>query len=173
MGDARRRLEEAEQCHDAACRDTPSGVGQGAAAVARPPSRDEVGRAAWKVLHTAASRYFPSPAATATADPREGVSRIHDGEEERGATANGGGGEAVAPERCQEQRRAWLRAFVNLYPCHVCREGFLDVIAALPPDTTTRRALTVWTCEAHNAVNKEIGLPTYPCRYEDLIKMFP
>lgn len=64
--------------------------------------------------------------------------------------------------------KAWLRSFAYLYPCHICRSGFIKVIERLPPDTNNRNDLTMWACNAHNQVNADIGIPEYQC---DLVKL--
>lgn len=74
----------------------------------------------------------------------------------------------------EERRRmgAWLRSFAYLYPCHICRIGFIKVVNDLPPDTQGRDSLSMWTCSAHNRVNADIGLPEYPCNLANLLSHF-
>lgn len=67
---------------------------------------------------------------------------------------------------------SWLRSFAHLYPCHVCRLGFVKVIDGVPPNTGSRDALSLWACEAHNMINEELGFPQYPCDLEKLLSRF-
>lgn len=141
-----------DPCNDPSCHDeedTTSGarnVGglsswfqqrrRGRAGLAPPPSRTEIGRAGWLLLHTIA--------ATSSEKPLKGE---------------------------QDSMADWIWSFARLYPCHVCRTGFIQVLENNPPVTVSRDSLTMWTCNAHNAVNGELGQPQYPCNLSDLLAL--
>lgn len=70
------------------------------------------------------------------------------------------------------EMKTWLQSFANLYPCHICRLGFVKIMQDLPPDTEGRDDLTLWACNAHNRVNNDIGLAQHPCDLARLLAMF-
>jgi Erv1/Alr family protein len=51
----------------------------------------------------------------------------------------------------------------TVYPCKVCADDFTEYIAEHPPAVESRESLSVWMCEAHNAVNIKISKPVFPC----------
>lgn len=54
----------------------------------------------------------------------------------------------------------WLARFANRIPCAGCRRHWLEVIASLPPDFSSRHGYFAWTVRAHNAINVRLGKPT-------------
>ncbi|KAF8820500.1 Erv1 / Alr family protein [Cardiosporidium cionae] len=68
------------------------------------------------------------------------------------------------PDESQQNRmEKWVRAFTHLYPCHICRLGFEEIIASHPPRLDCRENFSLWMCEAHNLVSEEIGGKIVPC----------
>lgn len=79
----------------------------------------------------------------------------------------------LQPSREQQtQMASWLKSFAHLYPCSICRTGFIKVMESLPPRIENRNSLVLWSCEAHNKVNADIGLPQYPCDLACLLTTF-
>ncbi|CAJ1327145.1 unnamed protein product [Effrenium voratum] len=81
---------------------------------------------------------------------------------------------AEHPEKASEldesAAQAWIAAFIQNYPCAHCATHFVDVCEALPPDTSSRRAYSVWWCEAHNKVNEHLMQEKRSCIPEKLIE---
>uniref|UniRef100_A0A0G4HTP3 Sulfhydryl oxidase n=1 Tax=Chromera velia CCMP2878 TaxID=1169474 RepID=A0A0G4HTP3_9ALVE len=124
-----------ERCTESSCRDRPSFF-RWASKTPPPPDRGEIGRAAWKFLHTMAANFPDEP----------------------------------TKEEAERQAR-WMGAFTRLYPCHICRQGFEEIIEKMPPKVTDRANFALWMCEAHNEVNKDISLPTVECKADELLKL--
>lgn len=62
--------------------------------------------------------------------------------------------------------RSLLKAVSKLYPCKKCRHHFDKYLAASPPDVSSRDALVLWACQAHNDVNRRTGKPEFPCQVD-------
>ncbi|CAE8672743.1 unnamed protein product [Polarella glacialis] len=99
-----------------------------------PPDRAELGRAAWRYLHTLAAHHPEQPTALEEADSQ-----------------------------------AWLASFISFYPCSHCAAGFIDIVEAMPPRTSSRRDYAVWWCEAHNKVNAELSAELQRCEPSRLL----
>jgi hypothetical protein len=46
-----------------------------------------------------------------------------------------------------------------------CRSA---LIAEMPPDASSNRALSLWACAAHNVVNRRLHKPEFPCTLDAL-----
>merc|ERR1711924_349183 len=101
---------------------------------ARPPDRGQIGRAAWRYVHTMATDYPENPS-----------------------------------RQEQEDAVAWLRAFVQLYPCGLCAREFVAVTQDLPPRLNSREAYTMWWCEAHNRVRDDLSQTLRRCEPASLL----
>lgn len=75
---------------------------------------------------------------------------------------------ASQPEHLSECRQQRLRRFIadfsHVYPCTPCADSFRDILATLPPDTTSGPRFARWMCAAHNAVNAELGKQAFDCK---------
>lgn len=65
--------------------------------------------------------------------------------------------DAYAPQRDAATMRTFLAAFVRTYPCALCKSHLAPMVAAHPPDLTSRDALMRWLCARHNQVNARLG----------------
>lgn len=63
---------------------------------------------------------------------------------------------------------AFVTSIATLYPCKVCRDHFDRFVAVVPPDVTNRERFLIWTCRAHNEVNKRNGKKEFPCELKEL-----
>lgn len=68
------------------------------------------------------------------------------------------------------QATAFFSSLGTLYPCSRCRDHFDRYISVNPPDVSTREKLLLWTCEAHNEVNRRNGKTVFPCTISALDK---
>ena len=93
-----------------------------------PPSKAELGRAGWTLIHVTAANFPDRPT------PRQ-----------------------------RNRAEAWFRALGDLYPCADCAAHLRQYMAGRPPDASTREALSLWACDAHNEVNRRNGRPEYYC----------
>eukprot|EP00931_Biecheleriopsis_adriatica_P109268 TRINITY_DN83545_c0_g1_i1.p1 TRINITY_DN83545_c0_g1~~TRINITY_DN83545_c0_g1_i1.p1 ORF type:complete len:149 (+),score=21.59 TRINITY_DN83545_c0_g1_i1:63-509(+) len=71
----------------------------------------------------------------------------------------------------QEQAHAlsWLRAFLKLYPCHLCAQEFIEVCRDLPPRLRSREDYAMWWCEAHNRVRADLSQALTRCEPSALL----
>ncbi len=51
----------------------------------------------------------------------------------------------------------------RMYPCGECARHFSEVVRASPPAVDSRAAFSLWMCEAHNTVNRQLGKPAFNC----------
>jgi FAD-linked sulfhydryl oxidase len=58
-----------------------------------------------------------------------------------------------------------MKLFAKLYPCWVCAEDFQRYIEKEKIKASSRNEFGTWLCEAHNAVNRKLGKPTFDCRF--------
>jgi len=77
---------------------------------------------------------------------------------------------AKYPEEPTEEDEAAMRGIVaglgQLYACPICRQHLqakLQDPRLGPVKTGSRTALSLWFCELHNIVNKDLGKPEQPC----------
>ncbi|KAK2195416.1 bifunctional ERV-ALR sulfhydryl oxidase domain superfamily/ERV-ALR sulfhydryl oxidase domain/Sulfhydryl oxidase ALR-ERV [Babesia duncani] len=80
------------------------------------------------------------------------------------------------PEKPDEMEslktKAWLYSFAELYPCHICRDGLVDLYRSNPPNTSNRQSLLMWTFKIHNLVNQDLSMPLYQATYESLMQRY-
>mmetsp|Transcript_27703 Transcript_27703/g.108657 ORF Transcript_27703/g.108657 Transcript_27703/m.108657 type:complete len:148 (-) Transcript_27703:1032-1475(-) len=67
-----------------------------------------------------------------------------------------------------EQACNFIQAIAKLYPCLECREHFAQFVADNPLNCSSRNELLIWTCRAHNEVNKRNRKPLFPCDVSSL-----
>ncbi|KAG7529182.1 hypothetical protein FFLO_05769 [Filobasidium floriforme] len=91
-------------------------------------AKAELGRAAWKVLHTMTLRFPESP----TQDERDAL-------------------------------KSYMHLFARLYPCGECAQEFQTLLKEYPPQTSSRKAASVWLCSVHNLVNARLGKEEFDC----------
>merc|ERR1719408_198913 len=63
----------------------------------------------------------------------------------------------------REDALRWLRSFVELYPCGLCAQEFIEVTKDLPPQLGSREEYTMWWCKAHNRVRDDLSQPIREC----------
>eukprot|EP00435_Cladocopium_sp_Y103_P057265 s1592_g19.t1 len=63
----------------------------------------------------------------------------------------------------------WIRAFLRLYPCHLCAQDFIEVCRDLPPRLGNRDEYAMWWCEAHNRVRSDLSQPLRRCELQELL----
>jgi FAD-linked sulfhydryl oxidase len=61
--------------------------------------------------------------------------------------------------------RNLIDILTRVYPCGECAEHFQDIVRAHPPQVESREALSRWTCEVHNVVNRSLGKPVFNCDF--------
>jgi cytochrome b involved in lipid metabolism len=67
-------------------------------------------------------------------------------------------------ENDKESIRNLVAALGQHYPCKLCRKHLKQQLRELRPiAVNTRQELTVWFCELHNMVNKDIGHQQFDC----------
>lgn len=66
-------------------------------------------------------------------------------------------------EAQQDQMRAFMAAFGELYPCPACAKEFRARMAAVPPDVSSDGAFSAWMCDRHNEVNVRLGKRPFNC----------
>ncbi|KAG0252444.1 hypothetical protein BG011_006954 [Mortierella polycephala] len=67
----------------------------------------------------------------------------------------------------QDERAAmkqWIFLLSRLYPCGECAEHFQQMLKEHPPQTSSRAALSDWSCSVHNIVNARLGKKEFDCR---------
>ncbi|GMK53512.1 hypothetical protein CspeluHIS016_0100980 [Cutaneotrichosporon spelunceum] len=71
------------------------------------------------------------------------------------------------PEHPTPDDRAALKSFFylfsRLYPCGECAEHFQKVLKKYPPQTSSRKAASMWLCSVHNIVNERLHKPEFDC----------
>lgn len=50
-----------------------------------------------------------------------------------------------------------------LFPCKICREHFIELIANNPIKNNSRQELVLYLCDIHNQVNKRLNKPIFDC----------
>ncbi|GBE60875.1 Erv1 Alr family protein [Babesia ovata] len=68
--------------------------------------------------------------------------------------------------------KAWCYSFAELYPCHICKDGLVEIYRRMPPVTDSRRNLLLWTHKVHNQVNADLSHPHYDVVYEELLRKY-
>ncbi|KAI1313442.1 hypothetical protein EDD11_002549 [Mortierella claussenii] len=59
--------------------------------------------------------------------------------------------------------KQWIMLLSRLYPCGECADHFQQMLKEHPPQTSSRAALSNWTCAVHNIVNARLGKPEFDC----------
>ncbi|KAF8525975.1 ERV/ALR sulfhydryl oxidase domain-containing protein [Hysterangium stoloniferum] len=71
------------------------------------------------------------------------------------------------PEHPTEDERLALASYFHLsarlYPCGECAAEFQALLKKYPPQTSSRKAASLWLCFLHNEVNERLGKPEYNC----------
>lgn len=71
----------------------------------------------------------------------------------------------VKPSLTQkEEMTQFLKTFSHFFPCKPCARDFEDYLDENKPKVEDREALSLWMCDAHNAVNTKLGKPTFDCQ---------
>jgi FAD-linked sulfhydryl oxidase len=110
--------------------------------------RAELGRAAWKVLHTTFGRFPEKP----TEEEKEALrSYVHLFQRLYPWYVR------HAPHGVAQIRRA------NYVRSGECAEHFGKVLAKYPPQVSSRSAAAMWGCMVHNIVNKRLHKPEFNC----------
>jgi len=75
------------------------------------------------------------------------------------------------PEKPTNDEREALNSYFyltsRLYPCGECATEFQALLKKFPPQTTSRRAASLWLCVVHNEVNKRLKKPEFDCAHLD------
>ncbi|PFH46860.1 hypothetical protein AMATHDRAFT_68892 [Amanita thiersii Skay4041] len=71
------------------------------------------------------------------------------------------------PENPTPDQRTALSSYFHLlsrlYPCGECAAEFQVLLKKYPPQTSSRRAASLWLCTVHNEVNKRLGKEMFDC----------
>jgi FAD-linked sulfhydryl oxidase len=63
----------------------------------------------------------------------------------------------------------------GLYPCEICRLHLAENLRAVPPlqdHINSRSELSLWVCQLHNVVNRELHKPVFNCSLEALDELY-
>ncbi|KAF8641377.1 hypothetical protein AX16_009998 [Volvariella volvacea WC 439] len=75
------------------------------------------------------------------------------------------------PEHPTSDEREALSAYMHLtsrlYPCGECAAEFQLLLKQYPPQTSSRRAASLWLCSIHNRVNQRLEKPQFDCAHLD------
>jgi FAD-linked sulfhydryl oxidase len=66
----------------------------------------------------------------------------------------------------------FLRTFAQIYPCETCRDHMIKYVDAHPPRAGSNAELSLYLCEFHNDVSRELGKPQVPCDAAALIRRY-
>ncbi|KAF9444054.1 hypothetical protein P691DRAFT_737042 [Macrolepiota fuliginosa MF-IS2] len=71
------------------------------------------------------------------------------------------------PEHPTNDEREALGSYFHLtsrlYPCGECAAEFQELLKEFPPQTSSRRAASLWLCAVHNKVNKRLKKSEFDC----------
>jgi len=59
--------------------------------------------------------------------------------------------------------KSYFHLFSRLYPCGECAAEFQALLKQYPPQTSSRKAASLWLCHVHNQVNERLGKPEFDC----------
>ncbi|KAF4598790.1 hypothetical protein EYR38_007198 [Pleurotus pulmonarius] len=62
---------------------------------------------------------------------------------------------------------SYFHLLSRLYPCGECATEFQQLLKKFPPQTSSRRAASLWLCFVHNQVNERLKKPTFDCAHLD------
>jgi len=75
------------------------------------------------------------------------------------------------PEKPTQDERDALSSYFHLlsrlYPCGECAMEFQQLLKSHPPQTSSRRAASLWLCSVHNHVNERLGKEQFDCAHLD------
>ncbi|KAJ4483612.1 ERV/ALR sulfhydryl oxidase domain-containing protein [Lentinula aciculospora] len=75
------------------------------------------------------------------------------------------------PENPTNDERSALNSYFHLlsrlYPCGECATEFQSLLRRFPPQTSSRRAASLWLCAVHNEVNHRLRKPEFDCAHLD------
>ncbi|KJA28752.1 hypothetical protein HYPSUDRAFT_33103 [Hypholoma sublateritium FD-334 SS-4] len=73
------------------------------------------------------------------------------------------------PEHPTQDEREALSSYFHLssrlYPCGECAAEFQQLLAKYPPQTSSRKAASLWLCAVHNQVNERLHKPEFDCAH--------
>ncbi|KAF9523861.1 ERV/ALR sulfhydryl oxidase domain-containing protein [Crepidotus variabilis] len=73
------------------------------------------------------------------------------------------------PEQPTPDEREALSSYFylssRLYPCGECAAEFQQLLKKYPPQTSSRRAASLWLCFIHNEVNQRLKKPEFDCAH--------
>ncbi|KAF8589479.1 hypothetical protein K439DRAFT_1651574 [Ramaria rubella] len=71
------------------------------------------------------------------------------------------------PEHPSDDERLALASYFHLsarlYPCGECASEFQSLLKKFPPQTSSRKAASLWLCHLHNEVNERLEKPPFDC----------
>ncbi|KAI5190049.1 mitochondrial FAD-linked sulfhydryl oxidase [Nematocida minor] len=74
---------------------------------------------------------------------------------------------AKYPPYASREHQSNLIKFIDLltklFPCEECRGHFKSLVDSFPPKVSSREEFGLWTCQAHNIVNKRLGKREFDC----------
>jgi len=65
----------------------------------------------------------------------------------------------------REALNSYFHLTSRLYPCGECAAEFQELLKKYPPQTSSRRAVSLWLCFIHNEVNKRLKKPEFDCAH--------
>ncbi|GMM50714.1 flavin-linked sulfhydryl oxidase [Starmerella bacillaris] len=65
----------------------------------------------------------------------------------------------------KQDMRNLLTSISHLFPCRPCGKDFEAYLKRNSPNVEGREELSLWLCDAHNAVNKKLGKQQFDCKY--------
>ncbi|KAJ6491743.1 ERV/ALR sulfhydryl oxidase domain-containing protein [Mycena vitilis] len=75
------------------------------------------------------------------------------------------------PEKPSQDERDALDSYFHLlsrlYPCGECAAEFQMLLKKYPPQTSSRRAASIWLCSVHNVVNERLHKEQFDCAHLD------
>ncbi|KIY71815.1 hypothetical protein CYLTODRAFT_98900 [Cylindrobasidium torrendii FP15055 ss-10] len=74
--------------------------------------------------------------------------------------------ETPSPDE-REALDSYFHLLSRLYPCGECAAEFQQLLAKYPPQTSSRKAASLWLCDVHNKVNKRLGHAQFDCAHLD------
>jgi len=58
---------------------------------------------------------------------------------------------------------SYFHLSARLYPCGECASEFQSLLEKYPPQTSSRRAASLWLCHLHNQVNERLAKSQFDC----------
>jgi FAD-linked sulfhydryl oxidase len=69
-------------------------------------------------------------------------------------------------EDWKSHHQHFFHSFGKVFPCRSCRSHFSRYTKENPPKLENRESISLWTCEAHNEVNRMLNKEVFPCTLE-------